>query len=558
MSVFKLVLIWVFIGILFILNGCNNAVEPDEYATLVVNSTPEGAFIILDGDSTGYVTPANLEIDPGDHICKLMLNGYNDYIVSFSIEKGDTYTINAILDDTIILIVNSTPEGATIILDGNNTGYVTPDTLEINPGNHELRLELTGYQDYIENFSIEAGNTYTVNANLIENATLIANSTPEGATIILDGNNTGSLTPATLEIVPGEYELRLELVGYQSYVGTFYINGGDTYSVNVILEEIINTSLQINSVPSGASIYIDGAYTGYFTPVTFTDILPGYHYFRIYKPGYNEIVHYVNIVENVPYTITEVLEYPVPPYPVFDISYPYDGEHFTDNVIGIEGNVELDTGDPYTGDSAILSINGVDSEIYVSYGYFDETISIAAGENELQMRANGPEGDTGVSDIITVYGDFTAPEIEVVLWWNTPTADIDLHAWNPAGEWCYYGNPVISDGFLDIDDIEGYGPETFAVQTANVGVYDIQINCFSLDSDNYSDASVQVFFDGVLMANYGPHHFIVDDGNGTDPAAWWEVCTITVENGRCVITNDKPTPEVREKIKLDKINLPEK
>jgi hypothetical protein len=91
-----------------------------------------------------------------------------------------------------------------------------------------------------------------------------------------------------------------------------------------------------------------------------------------------------------------------------------------------------------------------------------------------------------------------------------------------------------------------------------VGVYDIQINCFSLDSDNYSDASVQVFFDGVLMANYGPHHFIVDDGNGTDPAAWWEVCTITVENGRCVITNDKPTPEVREKIKLDKINLPEK
>jgi hypothetical protein len=116
MRVFKLILIWFFIGILFILNGCDNAVEPDEYATLVVNSTPVGAFIILDSDSTGYVTPANLEIDPGDHICELKLNGYNDYTVSFSVEKGDTYTINAILNDSRTLIVNSTPVGATIIL----------------------------------------------------------------------------------------------------------------------------------------------------------------------------------------------------------------------------------------------------------------------------------------------------------------------------------------------------------------------------------------------------------------------------------------------------------
>jgi len=134
----------------------------------------------------------------------------------------------------------------------------------------------------------------------------------------------------------------------------------------------------------------------------------------------------------------------------------------------------------------------------------------------------------------------------------------DLHAWNPAGEWCYYGNQSISDGFLDIDDTEGFGPETFAVQTANVGVYEIQVNCYDLDQDDYADASIQVFFDGALMETYGPHHFIVDDGMQGDPAAWWEVCTITVTNGRCMISNDKPTPLVREKIALDKVSLPRK
>lgn len=391
-----------------------------------------------------------------------------------------------------------------------------------------------------------------------ESATLVVNSIPEGATIILDGEPARVVTPATLEIDTGDHELRLELTGYQNYVETFNVGDGDTHTVNATMALPTNTTLNVYTTPSGASVYIDGAYTGYVTPVTFTDLLPGNHYVRIYMDGYNEIVHYITIVEHVPYTIDEVLEYPVPPYPVFTIDNPYNGEQFVDNVISINGYVELDTGNPYTGDNAILSINGLDSEIYVSSGYFNQTISIAAGENELQMRANGPEGDTGVSDVIIVYGDFEAPEIEVVLWWNTPTSDIDLHAWNPAGEHCYYGNPVISDGFLDIDDVEGYGPETFAVQTANTGVYEIQINCWSLDQDDYADASVQVFFDGELQETYGPHHFIVADNNGVDPEAWWEVCTITVENGRYNIGNKMPTPLVREKIELDKVNLPRK
>ena len=391
-----------------------------------------------------------------------------------------------------------------------------------------------------------------------ESATLSVSSVPSGATIYLDAVMTGEVTPAELEIDTGNHEVRLELAGFQDYVETFNVGDGDTYTVNATMAVVTNTSLSVYTTPSGASVYIDGAYNGELTPITFTDILPGNHIVRIYKGGYNEIVYNITLFEDVPYTINEVLTVPVPPYPVFTINSPYNGQTFDDNVISIYGYIELDTGASYTGNNAILSINGVDSEIYVSGGYFSETISIAAGDNYLQLRANGPEGDTGVSDVITVYGDFEAPEIEVVLWWNTPTSDIDLHAWNPLGEHCYYGNSIISDGFLDIDDTEGFGPETFAVQTATVGVYEIQVNCYSLDSDNYSDASIQVFFDGALMETYGPHHFIVDDYNGSDPAAWWEVCTITVTNGRCIISNDKPTPLVREKIALDKVNLPRK
>jgi PEGA domain len=392
-----------------------------------------------------------------------------------------------------------------------------------------------------------------------ESATLIVESFPEGATIILDGEAVRAVTPATLEVDPGYHEVRLVLVGYEDYYVGVELDDGDTFAILAVMQVSLSTSLIVNTTPTGASIYIDGSYTGETSPVTFTNILPGYHFVRLYKPGYNEVVLYVYIEENIPYYITETLSYPVPPYPVINIYSPYDGEHFVDNVIYVEGYIVLDTGASFTGETAILSINGVDSEISVDYsGNFYETISIAAGENDLQVRANGPYGDTGVSSIVTVYGDFVAPEIEVVLWWNTPTADLDLHAWNPAGEHCYYGNPIISDGFLDIDDTEGFGPETFAVQTANLGIYEIQINSFSLDSDDYSDASIQVFFDGALMETYGPHHFITDDYNGTDPEAWWEVCTIEVVNGRASITHKLPSEEIREKIAFDKANLIEK
>ncbi len=384
-------------------------------------------------------------------------------------------------------------------------------------------------------------------------ATLIVTSIPAGATIYL-GEEVVGLTPKELEIDPGAYTITLALTGYEDYTEEFTVEDGDTYNINAVMQELLNTTLIVNSYPTGASVYIDGAYTGYFTPVTFTNIELGNHSIRIYLPGFNEVVEDIYVMPNQTYTISETLQLPVSPIPVFDIWGPDNYEHFTDNEVNVWGYVELDTGAAYIGDNAIISINGVDSEFYVaSDGYFDFDISIAAGENDLQLRANGPYGDTGVSSVYTVYGEFTAPEIEVVLWWNTPSADLDLHAWNPAGEHCYYGADI-SDGYLDLDDTEGYGPETFVVETANLGVYEIQVNCYDLDYDDYSDASIQVFFDGALEATYGPNHFIVDDANGSLPGAWWEVCTITVSNGRCIISNDKPTSQVQEKIEFDKIN----
>jgi len=47
-------------------------------ATLVISSEPPGAAIVVDGEGTGKVTPADVEVAPGDHTVKLTLSGYRD------------------------------------------------------------------------------------------------------------------------------------------------------------------------------------------------------------------------------------------------------------------------------------------------------------------------------------------------------------------------------------------------------------------------------------------------------------------------------------------------
>jgi len=65
------------------------------------------------------------------------------------------------------LVVNSTPTGATVWLNGSNTNYTTNVTFtNVNPGNYEVKLTLTGYYDWIDTVVVVAGQTTTVNATL--------------------------------------------------------------------------------------------------------------------------------------------------------------------------------------------------------------------------------------------------------------------------------------------------------------------------------------------------------------------------------------------------------
>ena len=70
----------------------------EDTGDIQVNSTPTAAQVFLDGADTGWKTNCTLaKIALGDHIIKLVKDGYTDYEQKVSVKRGDTATLNITL-----------------------------------------------------------------------------------------------------------------------------------------------------------------------------------------------------------------------------------------------------------------------------------------------------------------------------------------------------------------------------------------------------------------------------------------------------------------------------
>ncbi len=79
--------------------------------------------------------------------------------------------------------------------------------------------------------------------------------------------------------------------------------------------------------------------------------------------------------------------------------------------------------------------------------------------------------------------------VHVALSWNTGDTDIDLWVTDPSGERIYYENPrSASQGYLDRDDTDGFGPENIYWRDgAPDGRYQVQVHYFGCDGDVYGE-----------------------------------------------------------------------
>ena len=134
-------------AVLILLAACGAEAPTYEPGAVTVTSDPAGAAILRDGNDTGQVTPHTFSgLEPGSYVYSVVLSDYvadpEAAVVDLAPADSDSAHFN--LSRTGFSITS--PAGASILVDGSDTGKVVPASVAgLEEGNVVVSLQLDGY-----------------------------------------------------------------------------------------------------------------------------------------------------------------------------------------------------------------------------------------------------------------------------------------------------------------------------------------------------------------------------------------------------------------------------
>jgi uncharacterized protein YfaP (DUF2135 family) len=225
------------------------------------------------------------------------------------------------------------------------------------------------------------------------------------------------------------------------------------------------------------------------------------------------------------------------------ITHPLDGQTYSNRVLRLAGICSGFSG-RLTG---VVRYGASTTPLnFLTGGVFEQTIVIANGWNTIQVVVSGLSRDRSevISDhhSIEVYGDFAAQPLYTELLWDTYDTDVDLHLTGPDGEDCYYYHKTASwGGYLDVDDIDGIGPEHITIPELRMpGRYTLWVHYFADRGHGSSQPRVWVETPHAGVVQFGPH--VLNQTNDT-----WILCEIEYDgtsspDGRINVLNLRSSP----------------
>ena len=232
---------------------------------LTVNSTPEGAQVLVDGhhDPT-WLTPLNVAgLAPGQHLVSISKQGYAPEARTIDVASGSKSMLVvqlALLGATAF--VSSVPPGAQVLIDGRDTGKVTPVQLSIDkPGIHTFLVKKQGFLDETSNSNLQAGQTFQFapvlqalgttdeikigggrfkkifgSGDTAGMGSVSVRTQPKGAQIAINQRVVDKASPVEFYLNPGTYILDITLSGYGSVHRVINVERGGRLAVDETLE----------------------------------------------------------------------------------------------------------------------------------------------------------------------------------------------------------------------------------------------------------------------------------------------------------------------------------
>jgi hypothetical protein len=224
-----------------------------------------------------------------------------------------------------LIDVTTDPSSAYVCIDDWRC-YYTPARFSVDAwSTHTISGSKAGYQYFTQ--TVRAGSDDSVSAEPVtlvpdasETGSLYIRSDPSGADLWVDSRYYGE-TPGTVgDLNPGSYDILLRKAGYLDHEESARVNAGRTTSVYGGLTPSTPDAgagtLQVDSRPGGASVYLDDDYQG-TTPsgggsVNIRSLDPGSYALRLEMPDYQTYSDTVVINKNI---ITDIHAQLVPDSP---------------------------------------------------------------------------------------------------------------------------------------------------------------------------------------------------------------------------------------------------
>ncbi|MBT5963859.1 MAG: PEGA domain-containing protein [Gemmatimonadetes bacterium] len=209
------------------------------HGELVVEASPADATIRVRSEEMGFDSsgsaPFALDVETGAYTVDVSRQGYLSQRITAQVNAHTpVLPILALQANVGHLLVESTPPGASIFIDGRSTQATTPVVIDsLAVGERRVELRLVDHDTRQRIIAINLDDTSRLHLDLTQTAAIVLLvSNPTGAQVFIDDSDAPvGTTPYESALPPGEHRLRLVYAGYDEHETRFAIEPGETLRV---------------------------------------------------------------------------------------------------------------------------------------------------------------------------------------------------------------------------------------------------------------------------------------------------------------------------------------
>jgi hypothetical protein len=247
-------------------------------------------------------------------------SGSRNIIISVKYYEMDLFNINTLgpyyLQDSQYfnidnpygqISVATNPQNANIYLDGQYKGTSPMTISNVLQGKHTLLLKKDGYNDVSTSVTVTADSQSSISKTLSQKTGSVSiSTTPNGAKVYIDNEYVGVSPLTSTGLLPGSHGISINMNDYRDVSDTFSISAGasTTYKKSLVKE---NGNIDIDSTPSGASVYLGSSYKG-VTPLYLEGISPGTYSINLVKDGYKDVQRTVTVKDGSTASVSTSME----------------------------------------------------------------------------------------------------------------------------------------------------------------------------------------------------------------------------------------------------------